>query len=166
MSKNVIANCSTSLVVTTGHDVSPAWDYEDSIRINEQAPGLVKLKDISAPMDKPTTIKIAVSPINNVYTTLAKGKVPVSRQDANVQGTDVFIEVNTMLNVTWTEGSINYATISPVRARLTISCQDDTDISDAALSTALDMLVATLCDGEGDIRFGEIQRGCIVPKEL
>lgn len=167
MSKTITGNTGLALINNTpAGSYDPVWDYDNAIRVSSSTPSLAKLSNILAPLDAQNDIKIAVTPIANIYTTLGKGKIPVSKQDANVAGTSTFVEVTASLNVAYTEGGINYAIRTPIRGRLEIACANDTEISEAAFGSILQMLLASLADIDGESRISEIQRGCIVPKGL
>jgi hypothetical protein len=157
----------------TGAQATPAktlsyfsWKYNDAYRVTENAPNRAKFTDILAPVDKPTEIKISIEPINNVYSTLANAKVPVSSQNANTTGTSIFVQLRTVANYTRTIGTTSQDIQLPLEGRIQLRLANDAEITNAEVDLMIGAMLACLRNEDGTSRVGEIMRGSLVPKEI
>lgn len=132
-----------------------------SLQITQDAGNLVKLANVRSPLDKPSTAKISVTRIPNVYQTLAKGTVPVSAQNLNTSGNSIFTELNVMGSKTVGSNTV----LLPMQSRLELKLPMDSEITDAIVKelilSTLAVIWGSLVVTGGGPRINEIMRGIL-----
>lgn len=154
---------SGALTTTDGNYI---WNYSDAFRKVFDNGTSVRLADKLAPLDKKTTIKVALSKIANVYSTLGGDSVPVGERSSNPTGSTLFCELTTIL--TKPNPAVSGAIIQvPVQARIELRVPNDGDLTDADIVDLVGATSAILKDEEGEYRIvGEMLRGALVPAGL
>jgi len=136
------------------------WAYNTAFRNVSDNGVNARMTDILAPLDKKTSIKITLSKIANVYTTLADGTVPVAEQSSNTSGQTVFCELKTIATKTVGEATIQL----PMVARIELRLPNDGDITEANVNTLVLAAYAALCNASGDPTVvTEKMRGALTP---
>lgn len=136
------------------------WNYASTYRIVSDNGSLARMTDILAPLDKPTTIKVTVDKIANVYTTLASGSIPLAQQALNVTGQTTMIEMTTIL--TKTDGLI--ITQLPAVVRVIVRLPNDPDLTGTFVNDLVLATLAGMADAAGvNVLTSEKMRGALTP---
>jgi hypothetical protein len=130
-----------------------------SLKVVNDSGSLIKLANVSSPLDKQATLKISNTRIANVYQTLAKGSIPLQNQSPNTSGQSIFIELAVTGSRTVTSGTI----LVPMVARVELRIPNDADINDADLKALTLLTVGALCKTDGTFRVTEMMRGVLPP---
>lgn len=138
------------------------WNYSTTYRIISDNGKIARMTDILSPLDLPTTLKVTVDPIANVYSTLANGTtVPLAQQSLNVMGHTVMSELSSFLTKTDAAGVVTY---KPWVARSIIRLPDDPDITGNMVIEMMLASLAGLADSTGACNvLTEKMRGALTP---
>lgn len=130
--------------------------YTDGLRIVEENGSLVKLANVRAPLDKPTSAKVSNTRIANVYQTLAKGAIPLTAQATNVTGQAIFAEMNVTASDPAQPGIL-----IPMQARIELKLPNHGSLSEIEISQLIKQCISLLVDGNdgGTLRVTQIMRG-------
>lgn len=130
--------------------VAPLNYAADFRRVEEGASKIV-YTDVTAPQDQPSTIRIAQQSRPNVY---AGTTIDPSVFLPNKRGTDTIIEVREV----WSEvdsADTSYLRMFPVRAALTLTVPDASQVTVAAVQRVVQRLFAALAEqGEANTDSG------------
>lgn len=153
----------TGALVQLPNDGPFAWAWSSAFRVTSDTGTAVKLTDILSPLDKRTTIKLALSKIANVYTTLGGDSVPVTERSSNVTGQTLFTELTTILtrpNPTIAGGIIQV----PVQARIELRLPNDGELTATDVEDLIVACHSALLDDAGNnLVISEKLRGALVP---
>jgi hypothetical protein len=129
------------------------------MQVTQNTGQLVKLVDTQSPLDNPATLKIANTRIANVYTTLAKGVIPVGAQALNTTGQTVFCELTMTASSTTGDTTVSLPIVSRIELRL----PNHPDVTNAVVAKVLEATIAGLCGSNGSLRVTDVMRGILVP---
>jgi len=133
-----------------------------SLPVVQDDSGLIKSADTFSPLDKQATVKITNTKINNVYSTLAKGAIPLQNQAVNTSGQSLFIELNA--NASKVVGTATV--IVPMVARIELRLPNDGDMTNADIQQLLLAALATAYTSAGVSRYLEMMRGVLPPAKV
>lgn len=136
------------------------WAWLTAYRTISDTGSIARMADILAPLDKRTTIKVSLSKIANVYSTLANDTVPLDEQSSNTSGQTVFTELTTLATKTVGGKTIQL----PMQGRIELRLPNDADISESDVTTLVMATFAGLCDASGSpVVVTEKMRGALTP---
>jgi len=137
-------------------------DFADCLRVLEQGPRKVIYTDITAPVDQPSTIRIAQTSRPNIY---AGTSIDPSMFLPTRKGTDTIIEVREVWSIVDSVDT-TYLGYAPVRAALTLTLPDGGGISAVdvlellgrviGMGLAADESDVTLVDGATNLLHGVV----------
>lgn len=166
MAKSIALNHTDSGVsgVTTLTLDRAILNYGLDYRIKSQDASTAILTNMTSPVDKPETFKIAVSQVKDVYkgTNIDTNMYAPSRRG---------VSILCALQDTWSEtdsADATYAADYPISAHLVLKVPLTATITPAMIQTALGRLISGLYDS-GDAttgRLAAIMRGSLLPKDL
>jgi len=136
----------------------------EALQVVQNTGQLVKLVNVLSPLDKQANFKIANTRIADVYTTLAKGTIPLAARAANISGQTIFAELSAVAS----RSASGVETLLPVVARLELRLPNDHDIDEDFVKLLVGTVLAAVCQ-IGDIdnpeepvtRVTEIMRGVL-----
>lgn len=139
------------------------WDYAAAFRTISDNGSNARMTDILAPLDKKTSVKVSLSQIANVYTTLAEGTVPVAEQSANPTGATVFVELKTIATKVVGSATIQIPLVSRIELRIPF----DSEITEADITKLVMATFAALCNDAGaPVVVTEKMRSALLPKGI
>lgn len=145
-----------------GINLLPAVFAIGALRVVTDTGNLIKLANVSSPLDKPSSVKITNTRIPNVYLTLAKGSVPTGHQAVNTSGQSIFVELNAVASKTI--GDEDNEVLVPLTARVEVRVPNDGDITDDDIKALLLATLSNLCDKDGNCRVTQMMRG-VLPRD-
>lgn len=143
----------------TAVDVPVAPWKSEALRVTQDTGDLVKISDVLSPLDKQAVAKISNTRIANVYTTLAKGSIPIGNQSLNTSGQSIFVE----LTATGSKTVGTETILVPVVARVELRLPNDGDLTNADIRKLLLACLALCQDSAGADRFTDMMRGVLSP---
>jgi hypothetical protein len=131
--------------------------YTDAggIQVTQDTGRLVKLSNVTSPLDKPGYGKIATQRVANVY----NGKsVAIANQAVNTAGEKIFVELNTMGSKT---DAADREILVPVQCRIELTVPLDNDITNDMLDAMVLATLALTRSSGGAARYRDIIRGVL-----
>lgn len=139
-------------------DLSTIKPAASSLKMQSDAGNLIKIANVLAPVDKPSSGKISLSRIANVYSSLAKGSIPVGNQAPNVTGCSIFAEISFIGSNT---DAANRELLMPMQSRIELRLPYSVDVNNTVIKKLLLANVALLCAPAGGLRTTDIMRGVL-----
>jgi hypothetical protein len=127
-----------------------------ALKVVEENGTLVKLTNVSSPLDKPTNAKVSNTRIANVYQTLAKGAIPVAAQAVNSSGQAIFVELNVVAS---DPAAPNI--LVPMQSRLELKLPNHSGLTEEVVDRLVFETLALLADQTGYFRVTEMMRGIL-----
>lgn len=124
----------------------------------QEAGGLVKLTNILSPLGKQAAGKVSNTPIANVYSTIAKGAVPLGSQAPNVKGAHIFSEVTLMASYL---DAADREIILPLQARVEFKAPFSSEITDSVAKVAILAAYGLLCKENATPVMTRVMRGVL-----
>lgn len=129
-----------------------------ALQVVQDDGNLVRLANVVTPLDRQAFLKITNTRIPNVYTTLAKGSIPVQAQSLNTTGQTIFVELNATALKTGGPSDV----LLPVAARLELRIPNDGEVDETFVrDLVLAVLAGIVTSESGHLRVTEIMRGIL-----
>lgn len=138
----------------------PVGPWKSSaLHVTQNTGDLVKISDVLSPLDKSASAKMTTTRIANVYTTLAKGAIPIGNQSLNTSGVSLFTE----LVVTGSEVVNSVDILLPMVARIELRLPNYGGLTNADVRKLLNAAYALHQTDAGVDRFTDMMRGVLSP---